>query len=152
MPTWIYKRKNWHWMCNTPFYHRFEAILQRCNNKNNNRYKDYWGRWIKCEWVNFNEFYNDMYSDFVKHSEIHWTRQTTIERIDNDWNYCKDNCKWITMKEQQRNTRSVILYNGKSLLENCEERWIKFTSVYARIKRWWDIKKALETPMKEWNR
>lgn len=146
MPTWIYKRKNWHNMCGTFFYHRYEAIVQRCNNQKNPRYKDYGWRWIKCEWENFIDFYNDMYESFLQHEGIHWTRQTTIERIDNNWNYCKENCKWVTMREQQRNTRCVMLFEWKSLLENCIERWIEFSTVYGRINRCWSYDKALNTP------
>lgn len=148
MPTWQYTRKNGHWMCWTYFYHRFEAIIQRCNNPKNTRYKDYGGRGIKCLWKWFNEYKEDMYESFLKHSSIHWTRQTTIERIDNDWDYCKQNCKWITMREQQRNTRCVMLFEWKSLLENCNERWIEFATAYWRIKRWWSYEKAINTPIK----
>lgn len=140
-----YNQQSRHGMCWTYFYHRYEAIMQRCNNPNNVRYKDYGGRGIKCVWKSFNEYKEDMYSSFLAHSNIHGTRQTTIERIDNNGNYCKENCKWVTMREQQRNTRCVMLFEWKSLLENCIERWMHFCTVYGRIRRGWSIQKALDT-------
>lgn len=148
MPTGVYIRKNGHWLSGTAFYEKWETIQQRCNNKNNTRYKDYWWRWIKCEWKNFIEFKNDMYESYLGHCKEFWKKDTTIDRIDNNWNYCKNNCTWSTRKEQQLNTRSVIVYEGRSLLENSKIYNICYWVAFNRIKKWWDIKKALTTPIK----
>lgn len=90
----------------------FRWINQRCNTVSSKRYHRYWWRWVKNLWVNFEEFYTDMLESYVKHREKHkndWgKRHTTIERIDNDWHYCKENCKWATYKEQARNTSRVL--------------------------------------------
>lgn len=42
-----------------------------------------------------------MYDSFLEHwQEYGFGRKyTTIDRIDNDWHYCKENCRWITAKE-----------------------------------------------------
>jgi hypothetical protein len=70
----------------------------RCSNPNNLKYHRYGGRGIKVseEWENsFRVFYSDMGSrPSAKHS---------LERVDNDRGYCKENCTWATILEQARN-------------------------------------------------
>lgn len=97
-----------HWMGRSSFYKKFRDILSRCNNKNTVAYKNYWARWIKCLWKTFEEFRDDMYESYLKHCEKFGERQTTIDRIDNNWDYCKDNCKRSTYAEQNSNKRNII--------------------------------------------
>ena len=44
-----------------------------------------------------------MHESYVEHCEKYWEKNTTIDRIDSNWDYCKENCKWSTCKEQQNN-------------------------------------------------
>ena len=89
----------------TKFYMTFHLIKQRCNNKNSPIYKNYGERGIKCLWGSFDEFKRDMYESFIKHNKEHGGRQTSIDRIDVDGDYSKENCRWATAKEQSLNTR-----------------------------------------------
>lgn len=77
----------------------------RCKYKSNASYKNYGWRWIVCEWKTFEEFKDDMYESYLEHVKKFWEKQTTIDRIDANWNYCKDNCRWATYSEQNRNKR-----------------------------------------------
>lgn len=102
-----------HWMTRTRIYKIRENIKTRCNNPNIEFYKNYWGRWIKCEWKSFEEFYNDMKEWYEEH--------LTIERDNVNWNYCKSNCCWATRAEQQQNTRKT---NYKPVIQS-NLQWIR---------------------------
>lgn len=129
-----------HWMKWTRIYKCFMWIKDRLNTKSKD-YNDYWWRWIKCEWKNFKEFYKDMkewYSDNL-----------TIDRIDNDWNYCKENCRWITMKKQSRNKRNNIVYNLEIARDASIRLWWCKDLVTQRIRQWWSIKDAFTKKIKK---
>lgn len=81
-------------------YQCWNAMKDRCNNKNYNQYKNYGGRAITYHpsWELFINFYNDMGD----------SNNLTLERINNNKNYCKENCKWATTIEQGRNTRNSM--------------------------------------------
>lgn len=106
-----------HGLRRTHFYYIFQNILQRCNNEKNTAYKNYGDRGIKNEWKNFEEFKNDMYESYLKHCKEFGRENTSIDRLDNNGNYNKENCSFATMAEQSNNRRNnrFITFNGETL-------------------------------------
>src|ERR1044071_5665990 len=96
-----------HLMSRTRFYSIWKGIFRRCYDRTNNSYKDYGGRGIKVcrRWWKCENFRDDMLATYKD--------GLCIERIDNDGNYCPENCKWITKSEQSLNKRMHKLTHEK---------------------------------------
>ena len=135
-------------------YTIWSHMIQRCEcdteaSKKRDSYKRYCGRGIKVcdEWHN--------YTTFAK-----WARDNgyeddlSIERIDNDGNYCPENCKWIKRSLQARNrgTTLWVEYQGKkmSLAEACEITHTSYKRAFQRIKYMnWPVEEALSIQVDE---
>lgn len=95
---------------NKKLYEVWQGMRSRCNYKWNSDYHNYGGRGIKIstEWRDYNVFQKWA----IEHGYI---QGLTIERIDVDGNYCKENCCWIENKLQAQNTRKVrrFIYKDK---------------------------------------
>src|SRR3990167_3003776 len=143
--------EGYHGMGQTRFYQTYRNLWNRCNYSKHIGYQDYGGRGIKCLWDSFNQFRDDMYLSYFEHIKQFGEKDTQIERIDNNGNYCRENCKWATRKEQGRNKRSVrpISFNGKTQLLT---DWARALNTDAGLMHWrlkhWSIEKALTTPIK----
>jgi hypothetical protein len=123
-------------------------MIYRCTNSNAKNYKDYGGRGITvCDrWLGKNGFINFLIDMGEPPGPGY-----SIERINNNLGYFKENCRWATPKEQARNTKRnhLITYNRKTqcIAAWAEELGMKYHAILARIKRGWTIEKTLMTPL-----
>ena len=136
-----------HGMSGTKIYYIWIEMRQRCNNHDNKRYKLYGKRGISVckEWDNsFSKFY-----EWAK--ENGYGEGLSIDRIDNNGDYKPNNCRWVTQKEQNNNTRrcNFITYKGKakSLKQWSEYLGLNYNTLRSRLRIGWSPKKAFETPM-----
>lgn len=145
---WITENKTTHWMTNSRIYRIWQAINNRCYNNNIKDYKYYWWRWIMCEWNSFEEFYTDM--------KEWYNNELSIDRIDTNKNYCRNNCRWATDIEQANNRRNnyLIEYNWvtNTLAEWSNKIWINRGIIRYNIEQWksmWEVLKIFNITIKE---
>ena len=129
----------------TTEYSSWNAMKNRCNNPNHKSYARYGGRGITYDptWNDFERFLKDMGPKANSKLEL--------ERIDNNKNYCKENCRWATHKEQTRNRggkRATRLYtfNEKTM---CIADWAREVgiapqSMQKRLNKNWPLEKAFK--------
>lgn len=136
------KSNTTHGMRRTSIYRVWSNMKDRCLRGKNRYYKDYGGRGIKvCDkWLKFEGFFEDMGEK---------PEGLTLDRIDNDGDYSKENCRWATKNQQANNCRSnlFIEYLGekKTIGQVAILTGIKYATLRKRIvELGWDINKAIK--------
>jgi hypothetical protein len=106
-----------HGMKDTRFYKIWGGMKQRTCDQNHSMYPQYGGNGIKISerWMNFQNFYEDMFEGYVKHVKKHGEKNTTIDRINNKKGYTKGNCRWATYSVQNKNRRPFTIKKGSAL-------------------------------------
>lgn len=101
-----------HGLSKTTEYYSWRAMISRCRDEDNDSYDCYGGRGIKVcdEW-------GDDFERFLADMGKKPTRNSQIDRIDNEGNYEPGNCRWSSPLEQGRNRRTNVLieHNGTKL-------------------------------------
>ena len=124
--------KKTHGDSNTRFYSIWSSMKKRCLNKNDSHYHEYGGRGITVceEWKNsYIHFKNDMYADYCTHVNIYGEKNTTLERINVNGDYSKENCTWVTLTEQSLNKRTNVRLIDTEVLEQTFERISKENNI-----------------------
>lgn len=137
--TELLKERKTHGMSNTRFYHIWQGMKYRCQNVNNTAYKYYGGRGIKLsdEWNSFEKFKEDMYSEYKKQAQKYGEKNISIDRINSNGDYEKNNCRWIELKNQWANTRkrsdNKSGYQGVSWFKR-DQKWRAFITINGKHK------------------
>jgi hypothetical protein len=121
-------------------HHCWMRMRNRCDNRKSPDYKNYGGRGITYDprWSDFSAFVADMGLPPPNRS---------LDRIDNNGPYCKENCRWADRLTQSRNRRNahLIAFQGKSMriAEWAEYLGVPITTIKNRIYRGWPLERAL---------
>ena len=127
-----------------PMFRVWSTMKDRCIRPNTHNFNRYGGRGIRvCErWMEFANFLLDMGQTYQY--------GLTLERKDNNGDYCPSNCRWATRKEQANNRRSnrLIEINGtvKNLSQWSEQNGISCDVVRYREKKGLSTEKAITLP------
>jgi len=140
-----------HGMRQSSEYSSWLHMKDRCFNPNHKHYSDWGGRGITvCDrWKNsFENFFADMgLKPTAKHS---------IDRIDNDGDYCPENCKWATNAEQQNNQRTNRLITigcvTLTIAQWAKEMGFARNLISCRLKAGWSEFAAVMTPVRQYKK
>lgn len=129
-----------------PEYYTWSNMKSRCHNSSHKFYPLYGGRGIfVCkEW-------RDSFLKFYEYVGNRPGKGYSLDRIDVNKGYEPGNVRWATQKQQQnnmqRNMRLTYNDENKTVHEWAAILGIKPVTLYTRIYRGWDTKKAIETPV-----
>ena len=118
----------------------WEAMIYRCTNEKSSAYHYYGERGIEV----CNEWKND-FREFEKWSlDNGYDEELTLDRIDVNGGYNPKNCRWITRKEQMRNTRRNVVFEGKCISEWSEITGVPYSTLLHRVKIGMPVEMALQ--------
>ena len=136
-----------HGLNGSPIQKVMEGMVQRCYNPKYTKYHNYGGRGITiCD-----EWRKDLNAFALWAKSTGYRKGLQIDRINNDGNYCPENCRWVTNKENQRNKRTnhPITFRGetKTIIEWSEISGLPKQTIYERILRGWNEEETLTRPI-----
>lgn len=146
------KSQSTHGDCSTPEYKAWTAMKDRCYGVNHSSYESYHGRGIVVceEWVH-------SYENFLRDMGRKPHPKMSLDRKDNNGNYCLENCRWATIKEQNNNSRNcrIIEHNGES---KTMKQWAEACNIGYHLLRdridvlGWSFSKAISVPKRVMNK
>lgn len=129
----------------TRTYRAWSNMKTRCGNPKATQYAYYGGRGISVceEWQTFENFLADMGES---------PEGMSLDRIDSNGDYAKNNCRWASMETQQNNKRSnrVLIYKGDQLTlsQLAQNAGINVGSLWDRLEVGMTVEDAVNTPLR----
>lgn len=134
---------------NKTLFNTWQTMKGRCENPKREKYKDYGGRGIKvcAEWQSAEHFVRWALSNG-------YSEGLQLDRIDNNGDYCPENCRFVTPKENSRNKRNNkhLTINGET---KCVAEWSEIVGISQFTIYWWMREKGrkyAEQRIEAWNR
>lgn len=150
------QRVTTHGLSNSKLYVIYNGIIHRCYHINHRGYKNYGKRGIRIyqDWNPYIIGWTDAFMNFKYWADNNGYRDgLSIERIDNDGNYCPNNCKFIPLVEQMDHTRKTKYFTYKGITKTATQ-WAKDPRcrvsreiLYNRLRLGWEFEKALTTKL-----
>lgn len=137
-----------HGMSHSRLWRIWNCMHIRCEREYYEHYQNYGGRGISVcdEWKKFAPFMEWA-------TKNGYAENLTIDRIDVNGNYCPENCRWITMREQakNRNSNRLITYNGetKILQDWARELNVDPRFLSRRLDNGWSVERAFTEPKRK---
>lgn len=129
--------------------HTWYSMIHRCHVVHSTSYFWYGARGIAVYPPWRKSF--PLFASYIEETLGPRPKGKTLDRIDNDGNYCPGNLKWSTSKEQTRNTRRSlwVAYKGqtKCLAAWVEETGIPRSTLVSRLESGWTPAAAFTTPV-----
>lgn len=115
-----------------PLYTRWLSMNQRCNNPNHKQYRDWGGRGIciSNELKKFNDYVS------IVENLPNYSLDNSLDRIDNNKDYSKDNLRWTSsntqVANQRPNSRGFNKYTGVGW-SKAHNRWVARVSYKGKV-------------------
>lgn len=134
----------------SPTYQSWRSAKERCYREKHPYYERYGGRGIEVDerWLGKTGFATFLADMGERPSLYH-----SLERVEHNGNYTKDNCKWATEADQQNNRdgNRLVEVGGEMLsLSRAVDRFgarSHYSAIVSRIARGWDPLTAIQTPI-----
>ncbi len=132
-------------MGTTRFRSLWYLMHRRCTGKSKRDWDDYYGRGIRDEFKNFEDFYEHMWPSYKALADKIGERNVSIERIDVNGNYNPENCTWIDIHDQASNRRSTLyfkavdrnglIYYDRNVRRFCEKHGLRSSEFFKVLKQ-----------------
>lgn len=141
----------------TQLYNTYYNIRKRCENTRNEFFYCYGGRGIKCLWRTFQDFLRDMGQSFYEAQEKYVGQRISIERIDTNGHYAKENCTWILLKDQPKNmttNRYLTCYGERKIVSEwasdprVRQLGLRTKALRDRMRLGWSDEQTVTTPVR----